>query len=41
MVFSWHCNQLQGSTDKTTWVKPSCQLNGSQSGIKGAGCGPR
>ncbi len=41
MEFSWHWNQLQGISEKTICTKPFVQVNGSQSGTSGAGCGPR
>src|SRR5580692_8966501 len=39
--FSWHWNQLQGTSAKTICTKPFFQVNGSQLGTSGAGCGPR
>ena len=40
MEFSWHWNQLQGISLRTIWTKPLPQVNGSQTGTSGAGCGP-
>src|ERR1700689_5480315 len=40
MEFSWHWNQLHGTSANTICTKPLDQVNGSQVGTRGAGCGP-
>src|SRR3989442_6857251 len=39
--FSWHWNQLQGTSANTICTKPFCQVKGSQVGTSGTGGGPR
>ena len=39
--FSWHWNQLHGTSENTICTKPFFQVNGSQVGTSGAGGGPR
>src|SRR4030095_2613293 len=39
--FSWHWNQLQGTSENTICTKPFFHVNGSQVGTSGAGGGPR
>src|SRR6266478_9702931 len=39
--FSWHWNQLQGTSENTICTKPLAQVKGSQVGTSGAGGGPR
>ena len=39
--FSWHWNQLHGTSENTICTKPFFHVNGSHVGTSGAGAGPR
>ena len=39
--FSWHWNQLHGTSENTICTKPFAQVKGSQVGTSGTGGGPR